>query len=253
MEWRSSEDMKQTLCICLLFSILFITLETVIKYYLLKVTFLRKQFSTVFSSLSLSEADRVHTSIPCQRNWSFFVLEKFFLWFHHDLPYLLLAVVGLVFWFFCLLLFIVWNLLLLNFPQFLFPCLIPVLLLFCCYASCCLEFLAVAFLAYFCLTATCDLLEVSYCLTFSCSCSWVVFFSILWFAVKSPTVHLLWSVASINHSLLPSFQNFQSLDQNWVNFEGFCVVYHAWGWSEHEERSASVFWSYLFSSKYFLK
>lgn len=46
----------------------FVTLETVIKHYLLKVTFLCKQFCTVFSSVSLSEADRIHASIPCQRN-----------------------------------------------------------------------------------------------------------------------------------------------------------------------------------------
>lgn len=130
----------------------FVTLETVIKHYLLKVTFLHKQFCTVFFSLSLSEADRIHTSIPCQKSWSVFPSRKgFFLWFHHDLPYLLLAVVfsGLL-WYNC------WNLLLVNFPQFLFPCLILVLLLFCCYVSCCLAFLAVAFLAYFCLTAICD-------------------------------------------------------------------------------------------------
>lgn len=74
----------------------FVTLETVKKHYLLKMTLLCKQFYTVFSSVSLSEADRIHTSIPCQRNWSFFffLLEKaFFLWFHYDLPYLPLAVV----------------------------------------------------------------------------------------------------------------------------------------------------------------
>lgn len=93
--WGSSEDIKQMLCICPLSP--FVTLETVKKHYLLKMTLLRKQFCTVFSSMSLSEADRICTSIACQRNWSgffFFLLEKgFFLWFHYDLPYLPLAVV----------------------------------------------------------------------------------------------------------------------------------------------------------------